>query len=219
MLLAGVEAGHRHLPLDSELARELRFRQDSAVDFGARLEFGALPERHLEVFGSVELVMKDNELALGEFSRRGPRNKADVPTEVVIAVERATGALDSSRDSCSSVARCEAKDRSISSGNTATSLSHSAKTPSIAMRHSCLMTSAYSAMMLSMFYAALRPRIATEQHKYSEPLMEPVFDSRPETAVSSTVFVTRGALSCKLSMAAMTTRGLGDKIGENAQRL
>ena len=45
--------------------------------------------------------------------------------------------------------------------------------------------------------------------QYSEPLMEPQFDSRSETIASSTVFVTRRALG----MAAMTTRDPGLQLG------
>ena len=56
-----------------------------------------------------------------------------------------------------------------------------------------------------MLYAAPRPRIATEQHNNLEQLIEPQFDNRAETAASSTVFLTR----CALSMATMTTRDLG----------
>ena len=79
--------------------------------------------------------------------------------------------------------------------------------------------------MLSMFCAASRPRIATEQHNNLEPLIEPQFDSRAETTASPTVFLTRRALG----MAAMATpprRDLGLKkwvkrhsgCNKNAQR-
>ena len=76
----------------------------------------------------------------------------------------------------------------------------------VVMRRSCLMKTAYSPMMLSMFRVAPRPKIATGQHSNLGPLVEPQSGNRSETATSPTAFVMRRAFE---STAAMTTRDLG----------